>query len=145
MELYAAIDLHSNNGVLVVLDSEDRTIFAKRLHNDLGEIVSCLRSCPGDVTTVAVESTFNWYWLVDGLNDAGFQVRLVNTAAVRQYDGLKHSGDFSDARHLAHLLRLGILPVGYICPKELRAVRDLLGSIARAAWPGTMSVRSGAG
>jgi len=126
MELYAAIDLHSNNSVLVVLDSEDRTIFAKRLRNDLGEIVSCLRSCPGDVKAVAVESTFNWYWLVDGLNDAGFHVRLVNTAAVRQYDGLKHSGDFSDARHLAHLLRLGILPVGYICPKELRAVRDLM-------------------
>jgi transposase len=51
---------------------------------------------------------------------------LVNTAAVKQYDGLKHSGDFSDARHLAHLLRLGILPEGYIYPREQRAVRDLM-------------------
>lgn len=74
----------------------------------------------------AVESTFNWYWLVDGLQEAGYDVRLVNTAAVKQYDGLKHSGDFSDARHLAHLLRLGILPTGYIYPREARAVRDLL-------------------
>ena len=65
---------------------------------------------------VAVESTYNWYWLVDGLQAAGFTVHLVNTAAVKQYDGLKHGGDFSDARHLAHLLRLGILPVGYIYP-----------------------------
>jgi transposase len=75
---------------------------------------------------VAVESTFNWYWLVDGLQAAGFSVHLVNTAAVKQYDGLKHGGDFSDARHLAHLLRLGILPEGYIYPREDRAVRDLL-------------------
>ena len=75
---------------------------------------------------MAVESTFNWYWLVDGLQAAGFTVHLVNTAAVKQYDGLKHGGDFSDARHLAHLLRLGILPVGYIYPREERAVRDLL-------------------
>ncbi|MDP1535217.1 MAG: hypothetical protein Q8L92_16700, partial [Rubrivivax sp.] len=64
--------------------------------------------------------------LVDGLQDAGFVVQLVNTAAVKQYDGLKHGGDFEDARHLAHLLRLGILPTGYICPREQRAVRDLL-------------------
>lgn len=53
-------------------------------------------------------------------------MQLVNTAAVKQYDGLKDSGDFSDARHLAPLLRLGILPVGYIYPREERAVRDLL-------------------
>jgi transposase len=126
MELYAGIDLHSNNSVLVVLDEQDRPVFAKRLPNDLAAIVAALRSCVGTVRGVAVESTFNWYWLVDGLQDAGFTVRLVNTAAVKQYDGLKHSGDVSDARHLAHLLRLGILPTGYIYPRELRAVRDLL-------------------
>ena len=73
-----------------------------------------------------MESTYNWDWLVDGLQDEGMRVQLVNTAAVKQYDGLKHSGDFSDARHLAHLLRLGILPTGHIYPREDRAVRDLL-------------------
>ncbi len=126
MELYAGIDLHSNNSVLTVLDEQDRTVFARRLANDLAAIVAALRSCAGTVRGVAVESTYNWYWLVDGLQDEGFAVHLVNTAAVKQYDGLKHSGDFSDARHLAHLLRLGILPTGYIYPREQRAVRDLL-------------------
>ena len=67
----------------------------------------------------------NWYWLVDGLQDAGLRVHLANTAAIKQYDGLKHSGDETDARHLAHLLRLGILPTGTILPREHRAVRDL--------------------
>ena len=126
MELYAGIDLHGNNSVVTVLDEQDRTIYAKRLANDLDLIVAALRSCVGTLHGVAVESTFNWYWLVDGLQAAGFSVHLVNTAAVKQYDGLKHGGDFSDARHLAHLLRLGILPEGHIYPREDRAVRDLL-------------------
>lgn len=126
MELYAAIDLHSNNSVLVVTDAEDHVVFSKRLGNDLEAIVTALRGCPGAIRAVAVESTYNWYWLVDGLRAAGFDVRLVNTAAVKQYDGLKHGDDFSDGKHLAQLLRLGILPQGYICPPELRAVRDLM-------------------
>jgi transposase len=126
MELYAGIDLHANNSVVTVLDAQDRCVFAKRLPNDLATITAALRSCAGQIRGVAVESTYNWYWLVDGLQDAGFAVHLVNTAAVKQYDGLKHSGDFSDARHLAHLLRLGILPTGYICPREQRALRDLM-------------------
>ena len=126
MALYAGIDLHSNNSVVVVLDETDRVVYRKRLPNDLDGIVSALRSCAGQVAGVAVESTFNWYWLVDGLQAEGFTVHLVNTAAVKQYDGLKYSGDEADARHLAHLLRLGILPEGYIYPREERAVRDLL-------------------
>lgn len=126
MELYAGIDLHSNNSFSVVLDAKDRVLYSKRLPNDLNTIVSALESCDGAIRGVAVESTYNWYWLVDGLQGAGFKVHLVNTAAVKQYDGLKHSGDQADARHLAHLLRLGILPEGYIYPREERAVRDLL-------------------
>ncbi len=58
--------------------------------------------------------------------EEGYTVKLVNTAEVTVYDGLKYTGDEHDARHLAHLLRPGILPTGYIHPKEDRAVRDLL-------------------
>ena len=78
------------------------------------------------MTGIAVESPFNWYWLVDGLMAAGYKLHLVNTAAVKQYEGLKHGDDEHDARHLAHLLRLGLLPVGYIYPKERRIWRDLM-------------------
>ena len=73
-----------------------------------------------------VESTYNWYWLVDGLMDADYRVHLANPAAIQQYSGLKYSDDHSDARWLGHLLRLGVLPEGYIYPKADRAVRDLL-------------------
>ena len=66
---------------------------------------------------VVVETTYNWYWLVDGLMDGGFQMHLANPSAIKKYEGLKHSGDFADAAYLAQLLRLGLLPEGYIFPR----------------------------
>jgi transposase len=117
--------LHSNNSVVAVIDDADRVVAQKRLPNDLTKVVGFLSRWQGELAGVVVESTYNWYWLVDGLEDAGFRVHLANTAAIKQYDGLKHGGDETDARHLAHLLRLGILPTGTILPREHRAVRDL--------------------
>jgi transposase len=58
--------------------------------------------------------------------DAGYQVHLANPSAIQKYIGLKHSNDTHDAFWLAEQLRLGILPQGYIYPKEERPVRDLL-------------------
>jgi transposase len=105
---------------------EDKRVLEKRLNNDLSLTLEALSPYRESLQGIAVESTFNWYWLVDGLQEHGYDVRLVNTLAIRQYDGLKYSGDRHDAFHLAHLMRLGILPTGYIYPKAQRAVRDLL-------------------
>lgn len=123
--MYGGIDLHSNNSVVAVIDDADRVVAQKRLPNDLTKVVGFLGRWQGELAGVVVESTYNWYGLVDGLQDAGFRVHLANTAAIKQYDGLKHGGDETDAHHLAHLLRLGVLPTGTILPREHRAVRDL--------------------
>jgi len=122
---YSGIDLHSNNSVVSVIDETDRVVAEKRLPNDLAKILAFLAPWRAGMAGVVVESTFNWYWLVDGLQTAGYVVHLANTTAIKKYDGLKHSGDETDARYLAHLLRLGILPVGTILPARLREVRDL--------------------
>lgn len=126
MKLYGGIDLHSNNCMVVLLDEEDHVVYEKRLSNDLGYLLLELAPYSGMIEGVVVESTFNWYWLVDGLMEAGYRVHLANTAAIVQYGGLKYTDDRSDARWLAHLLRLRLLPEGYIYPKEERAVRDLV-------------------
>ncbi len=126
MKLYAGIDLHSNNSVLVVMNETDKTVYERRLPNQLSVILAELAPYKKKIQAIAVESTYNWYWLVDGLMEAGYEIKLVNTAAVKVYEGLKYTGDEHDARHLAHLLRLGVLPTGHIHPKEDRAVRDLL-------------------
>lgn len=126
MTLYGGIDLHGNNNVVVVIDEEDHVMFKKRLPNHLPTIVDHLSTYRADLKGLVVESTYNWYWLVDGLMDAGFCVHLANPVANQQYSGLKYSDDDSDARWLAHLLRLGILAQGYIYPKAQRSLRDLL-------------------
>lgn len=126
MTLYCGIDLHSNNVMVSVIDEQDQVIYERRLGNDLAQIVLSLAPYREALGGVVVESTYNWYWLVDGLLEAGFDVRLANPLAVKQYDGLKYTNDATDARFLAHLLRLGILPEGYIYPRAARGVRDLL-------------------
>lgn len=126
MTLYCGIDLHANNSVISVIDDQDTVQYESRLPNDLEMIVQILRPFQTELLACVVESTYNWYWLVDGLSDTGFNVRLAHTGAIPQYAGIKHTNDQTDARHLAHLLRLGILPEGYIQSREQRAIRDLL-------------------
>lgn len=126
MSLYAAIDLHSTNSVLAVMDQAGKPLLQCRRANDLRVLLADLAPFQDELAGVAVESTYNWYWLVDGLMDGGYSVRLVNTAAIPQYAGLKHGNDHTDALHLAQLMRLGLLPEGYIYPREQRATRDLL-------------------
>ena len=125
MRKFIGIDLHSNNSVVVITDEEDRVVYQKRLPNDPEVIEAALAPHREEAVGVVVESTYNWYWLIDGLMDRGYQVHLAHTTAIKKYEGLKYSGDFADAAYLAQLLRLGLLPEGYIYPREQRAARDL--------------------
>jgi transposase len=124
--LYCGIDLHSNNAVYFISDGQDKVLFKKRIPNRLAIVLDALEPFRKHLEIVAVESTYNWYWLVDGLMDRGYPVRLVHPTAIEQYNGIKLANDFTDAAFLAHLGRQGILPVGYIYPKQTRPVRDLL-------------------
>jgi transposase len=125
MKKFSGIDLHSNNSVVVISDDADRIVYQRRLPNDLGQILAALAPYREELAGVVVESTYNWYWLVDGLTAAGYAVHLANTTAIKKYEGLKYSGDTADAAYLAQLLRLGLLPEGYIYPREDRPIRDL--------------------
>ena len=126
MEVYAGLDLHSTNTYVAMIDGENKVLYKHRHKNDLSSILSALDPFKKDVKGVVVESTYNWYWLVDGLMDEGYHMHLANPSAIRQYEGLKQVDDKRSSLWLANLLRLGILPTGYIYPKEERPVRDLL-------------------
>jgi transposase len=126
MQTYAGIDLHSSNCYLAVIDEQQRRLYSKRLPNSLDHILTALQPFKEELSGVVVESTYNWYWLVDGLQEQGYRMHLANPSAIRQYEGLKHTDDKWDAFWLAQLLLLGILPQGYIYPKAERPSRDLL-------------------
>ena len=126
MQLYAGLDLHSRNTYIGIMDKEFRRVFGKRVLNKLPLILKTLEPFQDQLKGIVVESTYNWYWLIDGLMDAGYQcVHLANPSAMKQYEGIKHTDDQHDAFFLAQMLILGILPQGYIYPKEDRPVRDL--------------------
>jgi len=126
MTLYCGIDLHSTNNYVAILNDKLERVAGRRLGNDLDEVLRMLSPYRGEIAGIAVESTFNWYWLVDGLMDAGYRLHLANTCKMKQYDGMKYRDDRHDARWLARLLALGILPVGHIYAQEERPLRDLL-------------------
>jgi transposase len=126
MKYYAGIDLHSNNNYLVILDEEQRVCYDKRLVNELSVVEQALRPYAEGLVGVVVESTYNWYWLADGLLEKDYQVHLAHTATLDNYARLKHSDDKSDARWLANLLRLNVLPTGYIYPAKERGLREVL-------------------
>ena len=126
MELYCGLDLHSKNTYIGILDTDFKRVFKKRVSNNVDLILETLEPFRDQLKGLVVESTYNWYWLVDGLMDAGYSsAHLANPSAIKQYEGLKHSDDQHDAFFLAQLLILGILPQGYIYPKKDRPVRDL--------------------
>lgn len=126
MKLYAGIDLHSNNNYIGIIDENDKRLYSKRHENDMDTILKCLKPFKEQIEAVVVESTYNWYWLADGLIENGYKLHLANPCAIQQYKGLKHTDDDWDSFWLAHMKRLNILPEGYIFPKEERPIRDLL-------------------
>lgn len=126
MQLYAGLDLHSRNTYIGIMDKEFNRVLGERVQNKMPLILKTLEPFREQLQGIAVESTFNWYWLVDGLMDAGYQcVHLANPSAMKQYEGIKYTDDQHDAFFLAQMLILGILPEGYIYPKDKRPVRDL--------------------
>ena len=125
-KVMAGIDVHSNNIVVGLVDSEGKRLAQQKLPCELQEVLLFLGPFRKRLAQVAVESTYNWYWLVDGLQAEGYPVVLANPAKMDQYSGIKHADDKNDAFFSAELLRLGILPTGYIYDAELRPVRDLL-------------------
>ena len=118
MGTYAGIDLHSSNSYIGIIDEQDRRQFGKRLPNSLTQILVALEPFRKNLEAVVVESTYNWYWLVDGLQEEGYKVHLANPSAIKQYEGLKHTDDKWDSFWLAHMKRLNILPEGYIYPNR---------------------------
>jgi transposase len=122
----AGIDLHGNNLVIGVIDQDGNRVTHRKLECELKDVERFLKPMKPQLQSMAVESTFNWYWLVDGLRERGYSIDLANPAQIEQYSGIKHADDKHDAFFLAELQRLNILPKAHIYDADLRPVRDLL-------------------
>jgi len=124
--LYAGADLHGNNVFLSLCNEAGDNVFRRRVKANLAAVNEALDPFWERIKVLGVESTFNWYWFVDGLREQGRNIKLGNPAKMEQYKGLKITNDLTDADWLAEQLRIGIFPECYIYPKETRSVRDAL-------------------
>lgn len=125
-KVIAGIDLHGNNLVIALMNQDGKRLGHQKLDCELKQVEGFLGPYKEQLQSMAVESTYNWYWLVDGLQAKGYPVDLANPAKIEQYSGIKHADDKHDAFHLAELQRLNILPKAHIYDAQLRPVRDLL-------------------
>ncbi|MDT8318852.1 MAG: transposase [bacterium] len=108
MKLYSGIDLHANNNYPAIISEDGKRVFSKKLPNEPEKILHTFHPYRNDISGIVVESTYNWYWLVDMLMAEGYRVHLANPVAIQKYSGLKHADDKHDAFWLAEMLRLGI-------------------------------------
>jgi hypothetical protein len=69
MRLYSAFDLHLSNRYLGIIDETGKKVFTKKLPNNPEVILDSLVPFKNDIVCIVVESTYNWYWLVDLLMD----------------------------------------------------------------------------
>jgi len=124
--LCGGLDLHGDNVFCSLLNENREVVFEKRFPNDLPTIRDELEPYRKQIRVLAVESTYNWYWLVDGLQRLNYDVKLANPAKMQENIGLKYANDKTDARFIARQLTMDVLPEGYIYPAETRGVRDIL-------------------
>ena len=125
MKFYCGIDLSARDCHVCVIDEQLQVMVQQKLRNDLTRISQLLQPYQANLKIV-VESTFNWYWLIDGLQAEGFEVILAHTLGLYLITGAKVKTDRRDAYALAKLLLVGAVPTAYIYPVETRPVRDLL-------------------
>jgi len=122
MGFYCGLDLGGTHCQVCVINDAMEIQVERKVRNELSQITELLAQYDPAPQCV-VESTFNWYWLVDGLMEAGYEICLAHALGVRLISGAKVKTDRRDAFALAKLLRAGLIPQAYICPKATRPVQ----------------------
>jgi transposase len=126
MNHFLGLDLHSNNVVGVMIDDSERWVLKRKFKLNLSQVLSAIESYKETIRYIGIEATATWYWIVDGLKEAGYKVRLAHPPDIEGNSGKKRTDDYKEAFNLAHLLRVNNFPDAYIYPKEERPLRDLL-------------------
>ena len=122
---YVGVDLHSTAMQVAVMDANGEIMLNRKIPCDLDRFLKLIEPYREGVKVV-VESTHNWYWLVDGLRDRGIDVILAHALGIYAITNAKVKTDRNDAATLAELLRLNAIPEAHIVKPDLRELRDLL-------------------
>jgi transposase len=102
MKYFTGCDAHKKYSVFATIDEECKIHGTKRVEHDRDDFRSFVRALPMD-TPVAVESTGNWYWMIDEIERAGHQPLLVHAAKAKLMMGQINKTDKLDSQGLATL------------------------------------------
>ncbi len=119
------LDLHKDFSMLALVNSEGDCLRFDRLEHNVTHLDHYFRSIAGTYR-VTFESTRNWYWLADYLQERGIDFIMSNPALNRAIAHVHAKNDKYDARTLAQLTRAGLIGRSYVPPKPIRTLRELL-------------------
>lgn len=123
---YIGMDFHKQFSQVAVMDERGQIVEERRLDHDRPEELTEYFSQFDSGTSVALEATRGWYWMVDLLQEQGLNVKLVHAKKARIIAESTIKTDKVDAKTLAHLTRCDFLPQAYIASPQKRSQRELL-------------------
>ncbi|HVS70659.1 MAG TPA: IS110 family transposase [Phycisphaerae bacterium] len=124
--MYAGLDYHQDSIQVCVMDPSARVRVNRACANELGAVVSMLKAA-GEVGAIAMEACCGAADLAEELAAAGsWRVELAHAGYVAKLKGSPDKTDYSDARLLADLTRVGYLPRVWLAPRAIRDIRQLV-------------------
>ena len=125
MSVYVGIDVHRKRSQVAVIDQDGKVLANRNVNNGVTPILSVIGGLPPG-TPAAFEAAFGWGWLLELLEDYGFEPHLVHPLQCKAIASARLKNDKVDAAILAQLLRADLLPEAWIAPPEVRQLRALL-------------------
>ncbi len=125
MSVYVGIDVHRKRSQIAVVDKSGEVLVNRNVPNGVEPVLAAIgRVRVG--TPVAFEAAYGWGWLVELLEDYGFEAHLVHPSRCKAIAAARLKNDKVDAATLAQLLRADLLPEAWIAPPAVRQLRALL-------------------
>jgi len=125
MSVYVGIDVHRKRSQVAVIDQAGSVLANRNVVNGVEPILKMIGKYPTH-TPVAFEAAFGWGWLVELLDDYGYEPHLVHPTRCKAIASARLKNDKVDAETLAQLLRADLLPEAWIAPPAVRQLRALL-------------------
>lgn len=122
---YVGVDLHKQISWFYVLDSSGNKVDGINLPNNCDILKNYFEKIPKPFT-LAVETTYNWYFFIDIAEKYAEKVYLANSYELKAFAKRHKKTDKIDARLIATVLYKGFLPTVTIANKHTRQIRELL-------------------
>ena len=123
--LYVGLDFHKYFSFVTVMDGQGEILKRAKLENHPDTLL-CFFGQLEDEVVVAVEATWNWYWLQELFEDHHIPMKLVHPQRAKAIASARIKTDKIDSEILAHLLRTDLLPQAYISTRQTRLLRERL-------------------